>query len=280
MGYNPYKPRARGLFDPNHTEPYRLSRSKIDLFIECPRCFYLDQRLGLPRPSMPGFTLNNAVDELLKKEFDIHRKDISTHPLMKAYGINAVPFAHKEMETWRDALRHGIQYYDKKNNIILRGGIDDVWEASDGKLHIVDYKATSKKSEITLSDGYKRQVEIYQWLFKQNGFPVSDTAYFVYANGKTDNKAFDAKLEFDVCVMPYTGSNDWIPEVIDHMYQCLIGESVPGKGTSSGNVCEHCDYRETVGKALYSLHVQGGKSEKPKTSKKETYEEAQTSTLF
>jgi hypothetical protein len=35
---------------------------------------------------------------------------------------------------------------------------------------------------------YKRQVEIYQWLFKKNGFDVEDIAYFVYCNGRADKK--------------------------------------------------------------------------------------------
>ncbi|MCR4276427.1 MAG: hypothetical protein NUV90_03515, partial [Candidatus Parcubacteria bacterium] len=70
---------SRGPFDPSSPEPYKVSRSKIDLFSECPRCAYLDMRLGVKRPSMPAFTLNNAVDELLKREFDIHRAKGSKH---------------------------------------------------------------------------------------------------------------------------------------------------------------------------------------------------------
>jgi len=90
--------------------PYRISRSKIDLFIECPRCFYLDQRMGVPRPSGFPFTLNNAVDELLKREFDSYRDAETAHPLMKEYGIDAVPFKHEKMEEWRDAMRRGVQF--------------------------------------------------------------------------------------------------------------------------------------------------------------------------
>src|SRR3989338_3464891 len=69
-------------YDPASKEPFKVSRSKIDLFVECPRCFYLDARLGVKRPSGPSFTLNNAVDELFKREFDVHRTARTTHPLM------------------------------------------------------------------------------------------------------------------------------------------------------------------------------------------------------
>lgn len=245
-----YTKRSRGLFDPNSSEPYRLSRSKIDLFHECPRCFYLDQRLGIPRTSFPAFTLNNAVDELLKREFDMHRVKGEQHPLLKAYNIDAVPLRDARMEEWRDALRKGVQYHHVATNLILRGGLDDVWKNGDGKLHVVDYKATSKKEEVNLDgywqQGYKRQVEIYQWLLRGIGENVSDVAYFVYVNGKSDAKAFDGKLEFDVKLIAHTGDTSWIEPLILHMNDCLRGEEVPAPNPT----CEYCGYREAAGKAL------------------------------
>ncbi|MDP2650021.1 MAG: hypothetical protein Q8P16_00455, partial [bacterium] len=121
------KIKTRGVYDPISGEPFKVSRSKIDLFTECQRCAYLDLRLGVRRPSMPAFTLNNAVDELLKREFDIHRAVGSKHPLLERYGLDAVPLADERMAEWRDALRRGISYLHTPTNILVRGGIDDVW---------------------------------------------------------------------------------------------------------------------------------------------------------
>ncbi len=87
-----YKTRKRNLYEHTSDKPFRLSRSKLDLFIECPRCFYLDRKLGVGRPPGYPFNLNSAVDELLKKEFDIHRQAKTVHPLVKAYGLDLVPF--------------------------------------------------------------------------------------------------------------------------------------------------------------------------------------------
>jgi len=166
--YNPN--RTKNKFDPNSTEPFRLSRSKIDLFINCPRCFYLDRKLGVGQPPGYPFSLNSAVDKLLKKEFDIHRAKGETHPLMKKYGIDAVPLTHTMMNEWRDSLRGGITYRMPGTNIVVTGGVDDVWVNPEGEYIIVDYKATSKDEEVTLDAdwqiGYKRQMEIYQWLFR------------------------------------------------------------------------------------------------------------------
>ncbi|MBM3384555.1 MAG: hypothetical protein FJY40_05405 [Betaproteobacteria bacterium] len=53
---------AKNLFGPASPKPFALSRSKEDLFIECPRCFYLDRRLGIGRPAGFPFNFNSAVD--------------------------------------------------------------------------------------------------------------------------------------------------------------------------------------------------------------------------
>jgi len=61
------------LYNPASDKPFTLSRSKVEMFLKCPRCFYLEQRLGIKIPSGPSFALNSAVDCLLKKEFDLRR---------------------------------------------------------------------------------------------------------------------------------------------------------------------------------------------------------------
>lgn len=275
MGF-PAKKRKWFLFDPKSKEPFTLSRSKIELFTQCKRCFYLDARHGIGRPKGPPFALNSAVDALLKKEFDIHRARGSSHPLMKAYGIDAVPFDHEKMEEWRDSLRRGVSTLHKPTNLFIRGGIDDVWVNSAGELIVVDYKATSKEGQITLDDEwkmqYKRQMEIYQWLFRQNGFDVSDTGYFIYVNGKTDRKAFDGRLEFDVAVIPYKGNTDWIEETLVEAKKCLMGSEIPAGATD----CEICSYVELLNaelalkKPVSTIDVNSKsstKTKRPKTAK-------------
>jgi hypothetical protein len=251
--------RRDSSFDPASGEPFRLSRSKLDLFTECPRCAYLDLRLGVKRPSGPSFTLNNAVDELFKREFDIHRAAATTHPLMKAYGVDAVPLADDRLAAWRDALRRGISYHHPPTNLFIRGGIDDVWVTPTGELIIVDYKATSKKEGPStpedLYPSYKRQMEIYQWLFRRNDFAVSPTGYFVYANGKSDMKAFDGKLEFDIVLIPYTGDDGWVEPALVDLKAMLMSEEIPAIGTAfGGGPCDFCTYREAAGKTLLAQH--------------------------
>ncbi|PIT93271.1 MAG: hypothetical protein COU06_00750 [Candidatus Harrisonbacteria bacterium CG10_big_fil_rev_8_21_14_0_10_38_8] len=247
--------RTRYLFDPKSSEPYRLSRSKIDFFIECPKCFYLDQRLGTKRPPGYPFTLNVAVDELLKKEFDVYRASQTPHPLMKTYGLSVVPYQHPDMEKWRDSLRSGVEYLHPETNLSVRGGVDDIWINKSDELLVVDYKATSKREaptlEGTLGAQYQRQMEVYQWLLAKNGFKVSKTGYFVYVNGKKDAEAFDGKLEFDVHLLPLEGDYSWLEPVLLKIKDCLMSEDIP----ESGLDCDYCAYRETAGKKLQKIFL-------------------------
>lgn len=240
--YNPN--RKRNLY--NSRESFRLSRSKIDLFIKCPRCFYLDRKLGVGQPPGYPFSLNSAVDKLLKKEFDIHRANNTSHPLMEQYGIDAVPLAHEKMDEWRDSLRRGITAKVDGSNVVVTGGVDDVWVNPHGKYHIVDYKATSKDAEVTLDaewqDGYKRQMEVYQWLFRKNDYKVSSIGYFVYCNGDTDKEAFDGKLEFNIKIIPYTGDDSWVEKTVLSAIECLNSSSLPDSSAD----CDFCKYRNAV----------------------------------
>lgn len=240
---------ATKIYIKNNTQPFEISRSKIDLFLNCPRCFYFDRRFGITRPPGYPFALNSAVDALLKKEFDLYRAQNTRHPLMKKYKVNAVPFEHHDLNKWRTNFI-GMRFHYRATNFIVFGAIDDIWKNDDGTFSIVDYKATSKASAINLDAdwqiGYKRQMEIYQWLFRQNGHKVSNTGYFVYCNGKKDVEAFNAKLEFDVYLLPYVGDDSWIESALRNIKKCLDSDIIPPASAD----CDFCQYRKYIKKKL------------------------------
>lgn len=239
----------RLLYQPDTDTPFKVSRSKIDLFRECPRCFYLDRRLGVKRPSMPGFSLNSAVDALLKKEFDLLRKNGQRHAIMETYGIDAVPFQHKDIDLWRENFV-GKQVHHKKTNFIVFGAVDDLWVNTKGELIIVDYKSTSTESEISLEDkwkqGYKKQLEVYQWLFAESGFPVSDVSYIVYANAGKNRKSFDGKLEFALTLHEHRGDRSWVEPVLLEMKTCLDRDKLP----EASHTCEYCEFVNNASETL------------------------------
>lgn len=236
---------------------WKLSRSKIDLFIECPRCFYIDNKLGTKRPSIPSFNLNIAVDELFKKEFDSFRATQEPHPLMRSYDIDAVPFAHDNLDEWRDPFQ-GITHTHESTGLLVSGAVDDIWITPQKELLVVDYKATSKADSIqSIEDSpwaaqYKRQIGVYQWLLQHNGFSVSPTGYFVYANALQSPDTFSDTLTFETTVFGVEGNNQWIDDTLTEIQTCLESDMYPEVGES----CEYCLYREASGKKLRHIHAQ------------------------
>ncbi len=253
--------KTKKLFNLNSLEPMPLSRSKIDLFLQCPRCFYLDRKLGISQPSGAPFTLNNAVDALLKKEFDGYRQNKSLHPFQIESGIDAIPFDNSNIEIWRKNTK-GIRYFHKATNFEIYGAIDDVWVKPNGELIIVDYKAkaskddpstflkpkTKKNGDIVKTErykiSYKKQLEIYQWLFRKNGFKVSNTAYYIFANAQKDKEAFNDKLDFQKHLIAYEGNDNWVEPTLLAIYECLSKDNLP----ESSEECDYCAYRKKINK--------------------------------
>ena len=211
----------------------------------------MHERKGIKAPSGPTLSLNNAVDNLYKNEFDVYRKEKKAHPLMQKHNLNCIPYDHEKLPEWRNAFK-GIQWHDKKTNFLLFGGIDDVWINTNDELHIVDYKATAKKTFNPNFDTgwevcYKRQIEIYQWLFRKNGFKVSDIGYIIYANGKSDEKEFNKNLSFEEYLFPLVCNTDWVDEIIKEIYHCLNSEKLPKSGGGwNGEGCEQCLYKKKL----------------------------------
>lgn len=218
-----------------------LSRSKIELFLNCPRCFWLDQVAKVSQPAGFPLNLNNAVDQLLKNEFDQFRGGHVVPPRLAREGLSLVPANHPELLTWRRNLQ-GVRVEHADTGLTVFGAIDDLWTDAGGVYYVVDYKATSKSEEVSLDANwqisYKRQVEFYQWLLRRRGLKVSDTAWFVYANGIRDKGPFDDVLRFRTKLIPYEGSDAWVQPSLVQAAQCLQMRHAPQASPD----CGYCRY--------------------------------------
>lgn len=222
-----------------------LSRFAVEQHIRCPRCFYLQRRLGLKPPSMVPLTLAVATDALLKNEFDVVRASGATHSVWQREGLSVRAFQHADIDLWRSNFK-GMRIAHSTGATIF-GAVDDVWQNLEtGDLHIVDYKSTSKKDEPSLEggfgDGYKRQMEIYQWLFRQAGFAVSSTGYFLYVNGSKAGGFYDdggnGVMRFKTTLISYDGDDGWVDDAVNAAVACLQSDALP----VSGEGCDSCRY--------------------------------------
>ena len=89
-------------------------------------------------------------------------------------------------------------------------------------------------------------MEFYQWLLRRNGLEVSDTGYFVYCNGRRDRESFEGRLDFDIKVIPYTGSDTWVEGTIQDIFETLEKPKPPSLSPD----CEYCRYVKEAAEML------------------------------
>ena len=260
--------RHRGKFDPDNPNPYELSRSRVENFLKCKACFWLEQIQKVKPPEMPSFTINTTTDILLKRDSDSVRGK-STLPIWKEAGLgHMIPFDHEDLEKWTNSLQYGLNdsYFNtihKETNIKLGGGIDDVFlNTQTDQIHLVDYKSQAQgtrspdKYEVKPSSiddpwkiGYKRQMDMYVWIARQKGFNVSNTGYFVYVDaqhkdieGMLDEKNPSiAWLKFNAVIIPYEADPSWVEPTLFEIKDFLMNQSSIPSHTPKGDNFTGCD---------------------------------------
>ena len=247
------------MYKPNQADDHKISRSRFDDFMTCKRCFYLKVNKGFMSPSTPGWTLNTLTDTLLKKEFDECRKKQKPHRIMVDYGLNhMVPYVSEKIkdkkgndilliDRWRDSLHYGIKHKFKDTNIILQGGIDDVWfNTKTEELVIADYKSQHKKQGVSqdtyfnepYKEGYQRQLDYYAYILRGMGYKVSSDAYFYICNAKEVDEGFHGKMLFDEVLIHYKIKTNYLESKIQKMIDTMNSENIPDSHES----CENCAY--------------------------------------
>ena len=157
----------------------QLSPNSLNLYLECPHCFWLDKVMGIKRPPPYPYALNSAVDALLKEEFDAYRAKNMPHPLLKENGIKAGLFKNQKLlNQWRNNLA-GIRYFDAELQATLFGAVDDVLEFSSGKIAPLDYKSTGSSAG-KVYDRFQLQIDTYSFLMEKNGFKTTGKGYLAF----------------------------------------------------------------------------------------------------
>lgn len=227
----------------------KISRSRLENLYKCKLCGYLEIKHDIKPPSIP-FTLNIAVDGLLKKDFDKFRKTGEVPPVLEKLGKKFVPFKHPDLEIWRDS-RSGLERTDPASGIKMYGAVDDLWVDESGEIVVVDYKATAKASPVkslgaaSYHDGYRRQLDMYAWLVEGQGLKVAKSAYLFYVTARKEADEFLGRLEFDPALIEHKVDQSWIPKFLLQAKSILEGPT-----PAPASDCSHCQYRERVDQAL------------------------------
>ena len=158
-----------------------------------------------------------------------------------------IPFQHDDIDKWRNSLSGGLKHRFKDTNIILQGGVDDVWfNTETEEIVVADYKSQQKNEEVTqenyfkgaYKEGYKRQLDFYGYVLKGMGYKVSKDAYLYICNAKEVEEGFNGKMLFDETLIRYEIKTDYLDEHLQGMVDLMNSDEVPASHTS----CENCAY--------------------------------------
>lgn len=203
----------------------KLSPSSLNLFLECPLCFWLDKRQGIRRPPPYPYALNSAVDILLKEEFDSYRTKGEFHPLLSSNNISAKLFSDQQLlNKWRNNFE-GIRYYDPKLDATLFGAVDDILEFPNGELAPLDYKSTGS-SHVKIYKRFQLQMDIYSYLLEKNNYITQGKGYLAfYIVNKKDG--FGNRLPFKQELRILKTDHSYVPNLFKKAIEVLRKEDPP-----------------------------------------------------
>ncbi len=145
----------------------KLSPSKLNLFVDCPRCFWLKMNKDVERPGGPMAGVLTKMDSVIKHYFDKYRDGDSLPPIIRG------------KVDGRLAKNMPKTLYFNDGDVTVSGVPDDYIEI-DGAVVPLDHKVSRGKSAEETHRAYILQLDFYCFLIKVNGYKIRNEGYLAY----------------------------------------------------------------------------------------------------
>ncbi len=234
------------IYIKNNLTPFPISRTKVDLFFDCKRCFFFDLKFGIKRPHGTPLVLNNKIIQQVKKEFDFFREKKKPHPEIIKLKRGFIPSNHENLLKWKNSF-NGVFFVDKKTNLKFHGTIDDLWFDNQTNSHIsVIFKSTSRKDQLNQSeiwDGYWKQLSFYSFLLSKNSIEMSQSGLILYINVLNEDN-FEKEIKLDFNLFEQILDFSWIENTIENIHELLNKDAIPDQNRK----CKFCNYFNNIKK--------------------------------
>lgn len=201
-----------------------LSNSTLNLFLECPRCFWLQRNKKIARPRGIFPTLPSGMDSIIKEYFHRYRKLGDLPPLIE----NKVSGKLADISLNLSSVDHEL-------DLKITGRLDECLQLKDGSLVPLDHKtrASLPENQKYSQNYYQTQMDTYTLLLQKNGHLTRNLAYIVYYSPRP------GELHQGIPFAVEVHQIETYPERTFQLYQraksCLDGE-IP----DSSDNCEFC----------------------------------------
>ena len=233
------------LYIVNNLNPFSINRSKIDLFFDCNRCFYLDQKYGIKRPHGTPLVINNFIVNQFKNTLNQYRVSQNVFPESNKINKKLIPSNNESLENWNHPFK-GINYTDKKTNFKIKAHLDDIWQCESTKLNFpVIIKSTSRRKNISSENiwpGYWKQLSLYSFLLTKNSIETGSTGILVYLNASENLPNENKKIDFELLIFERKLDLTWVEPTLDKIFKSLNNKTVP----PINNNCKYCRYQINI----------------------------------
>lgn len=148
---------------------------------------------------------------------------------------------------WTDEKSGQDKY---STEIVLQGGVDDVWfNTKTEELIVVDYKSQASTKEVSQAtyfpkggfhDSYKTQLNFYAYLMKgmKLEYEISRDSYLYVVNGLDVEEGFNGKIKFSETLIHHKIETDYLDNEIQNMIDTINSDKIPDADKS----CKNCAY--------------------------------------
>ena len=224
----------------NMNKPIRLSPSQLNLFLECPRCFWFHQNQDRHRPAGIFPSLPSGMDNVIKVYFDRYRLKGKLPPAIQEKVVGSLLPDLEVMTKWRN-WRTGLNYKDKKTGAVLIGALDDCL-VHEGKYIPLDYKTRGYDPKEGGESFYQNQLNCYEFLLQANDFNTAGYAYLVYYVPKEVDEG--GMVRFEITPKKVATDPEEAIKVFENAVATLQGPVPEGHAN-----CEYCAYVIANGEA-------------------------------
>lgn len=205
-----------------------LSPSTLNIFRDCPRCFWLHINRNIKRPRGAFPSIASGLDGVIKEYFDSYRKKATLPPLLgnKVEG-RLIPH-----------LPNKLFFHDNSKNVLLMGMLDECLILPPDNTYVpLDHKTRRSFPQET-HPAYKLQMDVYTLLLEKNNYKTNGLAYLLYfvpGYGKLHEG-----IPFDVKLIEVKTSVD---RALDIFHMAI--ESLKGPVPPASENCEYCNWFNT-----------------------------------
>ncbi|ERG90039.1 MAG: hypothetical protein J07HQW1_00052 [Haloquadratum walsbyi J07HQW1] len=214
---------------------YKLSPRRINLYMECKRCFWLHINKGIKRPTGPFPSLPSGMDDKIKDHFDRFRQRQEQPPELQETTVNADLLEDTELLENAREWRKQPKYHDKKNDVLLRGGVDDLLQKDDGSIIVLDYKTRGYPPKDDVPGYYARQVNLYNLILRENGHETASHGLLLYYYPNQVQETGEVLFQNELKQVPV--DTDAAQEFLKNAAQTL-NNPVPEHNPD----CDYCDW--------------------------------------